>query len=314
MRRLTIGWCGTSKALGAIRPMLEQYGHVSGDEATDLWIEDGSLPLPDDAGGTTCISLRVGVGPSTDCGLPALQLRAYGHDRRLSAVLDIAEEPSGNGQRLRQHATNALVDWVALLVSGFSRDPESLSTSAIATEWSEHSLHGLEPLAFMHRFNRTTNPDLIQQAQVPLIERVQASLHLFADRPALNIAGHTVTYRQLHLQAMAIQQRLRPLMEALETPAVIGVCLEKNTELYASILAVLGSGAVYLPLGPRIAGCRPASITRAFHCTGCQHRRAAQRQLRVLADAQSPLFGYTVHGALYIGQYWPAQGCTTQPR
>ncbi|MBY8948117.1 non-ribosomal peptide synthetase [Pseudomonas sp. SH10-3B] len=249
MRCLTIGWCGTSRALGAIRPMLEQYGHVSADEAVDLWIEDGSLPLPDDVGDTTCISLRLGVGPLTDCGLPTLQLRAYDHDRRLSAVLDIAAEPSGNGQRLRQRATEALVDWVALLVSGFSRDPESLFTSAVATDWPEHDLHGLEPLAFMHRFNHTTDPDLIREAQVPVIERVQASLHLFAERPALNIAGDCATYHQLHLQAMAIQQRLRPLVEGLEVPAVIGVCLEKSMALYASILAVMGCGAVYLPLG-----------------------------------------------------------------
>lgn len=98
MRCLTIGWLGTSKALGAIRPVLEQYGHVSGDKNIDLWIEDGSLPLPDDVGKASCISLRLGVGPVTDCGLPLLQLRAYDRERRLSAVLDIAEEPSGNGQ------------------------------------------------------------------------------------------------------------------------------------------------------------------------------------------------------------------------
>lgn len=260
MRCLTIGWCGTSKALGEIRLILEQYGHVSGDEATDLWIEDGSLPLPDDLGETTCICLRLGVGPLTSSGLPTLQLRAYDHDRRLFAALGIAEEPSGNGQRLRQQATTALVDWVALLVSGFSRDPEYLSRSAVATDWPEHDLHGLEPLAFMHRFNRTADPDLIREAQVPVIERVQASLNLFADRPALNMAGHTVTYRQLHLRAMAIQQRLRPLLEALEAPPVIGVCLEKSMELYASILAVLGSGAVYLPLGPD----QPAQRHRAM--------------------------------------------------
>ncbi len=119
MRRLTIGWRGTSKALGAIRPVLEQYGHVSADEAIDLWLEDGSLPLPDEVGEAACIRLRLGVGPESGCGLPALQLRAYDRGQRLCAVLNIAEEPSGNGQRLRQQVTGALVDWVALHVSGF---------------------------------------------------------------------------------------------------------------------------------------------------------------------------------------------------
>ncbi|WP_460062228.1 amino acid adenylation domain-containing protein [Pseudomonas sp. H2_H09] len=250
MRRLTIGWRGTSKALGAIRPVLEQYGHVSADEAIDLWLEDGSLPLPDEVGEAACIRLRLGVGPESGCGLPALQLRAYDRGQRLCAVLNIAEEPSGNGQRLRQQVTGALVDWVALHVSGFSRDPGYRPLSTVATDWPEQGLQGLEALAFMHRFNRTHDRALRQEAHVPVIERIQASLFAFANRPALCIAGSEVTYRQLHVQAMAIQQRLRPLLEALEAPPVIGVCLAKSVELYASILAVLGCGAVYLPLAP----------------------------------------------------------------
>ena len=55
MKRLTIGWNGTSAALQAIRQMLEQYGHATGEEAVDLWIEDGSLPLPSDIDEAPCI-------------------------------------------------------------------------------------------------------------------------------------------------------------------------------------------------------------------------------------------------------------------
>lgn len=250
MRRLAIGWRGTSNALAAIRPVLEQYGHVSTQEAFDLWIEDGSLPFPDDAGNAPCLSLRAGIGPVTECGLPALQVRAYDRDRRLSAVLNIAEEPSGNGQRLCRQVTSALVDWVTMHVSGFSRDPDYFSMSAIATDWPEQGLQALETLAFMHRFNRTQNLALMQTAKVPVIERIHASLYAFADRPALSIAGREVTYRQLHARATAIQQRLHPLLDTRNAPPVVGVCLEKSVDLYAGILAVLGCGAVYLPLGP----------------------------------------------------------------
>lgn len=70
MRRLTIGWRGTSKALGAIRPVLEQYGHVSADEAIDLWLEDGSLPLPDEVGEAACIRLRLGLARKVAVGCP----------------------------------------------------------------------------------------------------------------------------------------------------------------------------------------------------------------------------------------------------
>ncbi|MDQ0651426.1 amino acid adenylation domain-containing protein [Pseudomonas cedrina] len=250
MRRLTIGFAGASSALGAIRQELEQYGHASGDEGIDLCIDDGSHGALDHTGPIPRLSLRLGVGPVADCGLPALQLRAYGPGRQLSAVLDIADERNGNGQRLRRQVTHALVEWVALHVSGFSRDPEYFCMSAAANEWPERGLGELDALAFVHRFNRTEDPAAMQEAQVPVIERLQASLQTFADRPALNIAGNQVLYRQLQLHAMAIQQRLQPLLETAHTSAVVGVCLEKSTELYASILAVLGCAAVYLPLAP----------------------------------------------------------------
>ncbi len=250
MRRLTIGFDGASSALGAIRRELEQYGHSSADEGIDLWIDDGSDGALEHTRPIPRLSLRLGVGPAADCGLPALQLRAYGPGTQLLAVLDIADERHGNGQRLRRQVTHALVEWVALHVSGFSRDPAYFCMSAAANEWPEQGLGELDALAFVHRFNRTADPAVMQEAQVPVIERLQASLRLFADRPALNISGNQVLYRQLQRHALAIQQRLQPLLETVQTPRVVGVCLEKSIELYASILAVLGCGAIYLPLGP----------------------------------------------------------------
>ncbi|MBW8130788.1 MULTISPECIES: amino acid adenylation domain-containing protein [Pseudomonas] len=279
MRRLTIGFAGTSSALGAIRQALEQYGHALSDEGIDLLIDDGSQSLRAPADRLLVFSLRLGVGPITEYGLPALQLRAYGPDRRLSAVLGITGEPSGNGQRLRQRVTHALVEWVALHVSGFSRDTGYFSVHAAANEWPEQGLDALDALAFVHRFNRTEDPVVMREAQVPVIEQLQASLRTFADRPALNIAGNTVIYRQLQLHALAIQQQLQPLLATGQAPTVVGVCLEKSIELYASILAVMGCAAVYLPLGPD----HPVQRHQAM---------LESAQARVLLDAgQHPLRG-----------------------
>ncbi|MCF5548219.1 amino acid adenylation domain-containing protein [Pseudomonas salomonii] len=249
MRRLSIGWGGTSQALIALKQALEDYGHASATQTFDLFIEDGTQPALAHGGATQRLSLRLGIGPVSESGLPSLQLRCYDRDQRVLTVHNVAEEPSGNGQRLRRQATDALVEWATSLVSGFSRAAEFFAASTTTNTWPEHSLHGLDGLAFVHRFNRTDQPALLQAAQVPMIERLQASLHAFAERPALNIAGSVLTYRQLLRRALSIQQRLRPLLEGIETP-VVGVCLEKSVELYASILAVLGCGAVYLPLAP----------------------------------------------------------------
>jgi amino acid adenylation domain-containing protein/thioester reductase-like protein len=248
MRRLIIGFSGTSSALAAIRRELEQYGFVLSDAGSDLWIDDGSQSLPNPSHQTSVLGLRLGVGPVTDCGLPALQLRAYGPEGRLAAVLEIATEPSGNGQRLRQQVIQAMMEWVALHVSGFSRDPGYFSMQAVANEWPEQGLEALDALAFVHRFNRTEDLAVMREAQVPVIERLQASLHQFADRRALSIDGSVVTYRELHVQALMIQQQLSPVLGVTQVPPVVGVCLEKSVALYASILAVMGCGAVYLPL------------------------------------------------------------------
>ncbi|KRP68150.1 peptide transporter [Pseudomonas paralactis] len=250
MRRLKIAWGASSKALDALKQVLEQYGHIAGAGPVDLVIEDGGQPLPPLPTDAPWISLRVGIGRLSEHGLPSLQLRCYDRERRLLAVQGVAEEPSGNGQRLHQQATNALAEWAAWLVCGFSRDPDYFSITAAANDWPEQGLQGLEALAFMHRFNHTANPALLRAAQVPMIERLQASLETFANRTALNIAGDMLTYQQLHRHAIAIQQRLLPLLEGAQAPRVIGVCLEKSNELYASILAVLGCGCVYLPLAP----------------------------------------------------------------
>lgn len=250
MRRLTITYVGISKALEAVRLELEQYGHVTGTEALDLLIEDGTQPSPTHDCDVRVMSLRLGIGPVTECGLPAMQLRCYDRARRLLSALELAEEPSGNGQRLRQQTMIALTEWVALQVSGFSRDPAYFRIETRANDWPEEGLQALEALAFMHRFNRTADPTLLHQAETPVIEQLQASLKVFASRTALNVSGSTVTYRQLQARALSIQLQLRPMLEAMGTLPVIGVCLRKSVDLYASILAVMGCGAVYLPLAP----------------------------------------------------------------
>jgi amino acid adenylation domain-containing protein/thioester reductase-like protein len=254
MRHLKIGLTGSSAALNEISEALAQYGHglvrVRDIARVDLLIDDGSEEVPPDLTCSALMSLRVGMGTLTDCGLPTLQFRCYDHSRRLLATLDVADEACGNGQGWRQQAVRDLVEWVAQQVSGFSRDPGYFSQTAVASDDPEHSLQALASLAYLHRFNQTADAELWHQAQVPLIERLENSLQTFADRPALNMAGSVLSYRQLHRMSLAIQQRLGPLLRHHDTPPVIGVCLGKSPELYASILAVLAYGAVYLPLEP----------------------------------------------------------------
>ncbi len=260
MRRLDILLIGQSQALTDLALELEQHGHslvrLANLEALapstfDLLIDDASLPFQD-FGNAPRLTLQLGIGVPGASGLPALDLLCMYNSMQLTRV-PIAEELSGNGQALRLRAVADLVDHVALLVSRFSRDADYFSQAepmASAHFEQVENLLFLERLAYVHQLNTTAEPWLLQLAQIPMIERLEQRFIQSAERPALNIAGTSLSYRQLHVHSRAIQQRLQPLLDQHQGPLVVGICLPKCSALYAGILAILGSGAVYLPLEP----------------------------------------------------------------
>ncbi|THF26378.1 amino acid adenylation domain-containing protein [Pseudomonas atacamensis] len=256
MKRLDILLTGASQAMTDLARELEQHGHAltrSGatQAAVDLIIDDGFI-----AAGDFCaiphLHLRLGIAAQDHGGLPTLDLLCFLGSSLISRV-PIGDEPSGNGQSLRQRALAHVVDEVALLVSRFSRDADYLRHAPVlkAPDFERlEDLLFLDKLAYVHRLNDTANPALLEQAQIPLIERLQQSLIEHAERPALHLGGKTISYEQLHAHSRAIQQRLLPLLEQHPQPWVVAVCQGKSPALFASILAILGSGAVYLPLEP----------------------------------------------------------------
>jgi amino acid adenylation domain-containing protein len=260
MRRLDILLIGQSQALTDLALELEQHGHslvrvTAVDEQplgnADLLIDDANLPVQDVAD-VPRLTLQLGIGVPGVSGLPPLDLLcSYGS--KLFTRVPITDEPSGNGQALRLRAVAELVDHVALLVSRYSRDADYFLLAAPTVparfEHVENLLY-LENLAFFHRLNLTAAPALLELSHIPMIERLERRFIQCAERPALNIAGTSLSYRQLHAHSRAIQQRLQPLLAQHQGPLVIGICLPKCSALYAGILAILGSGAVYLPLEP----------------------------------------------------------------
>ncbi|KJZ33403.1 non-ribosomal peptide synthetase [Pseudomonas fluorescens] len=258
MRRLDILLIGQSQALTDLALELEQHGHslvrfdaLNEQSSFDLLIDDASLPFAGfDA--TPRLTLQLGVGASQACGLPPLDVLCT-YNSALFTRVPITDEPGGNGQALRLRAVAELLDHVALLVSRFSRDADYfLHTEPAAPAHFERveNLLFLEHLAFVHALNLTEQSWLRKLAQIPMIERLEQRLHQSAERPALTIGETTLSYRQLHAHSRAIQQRLQPLLDQHEGPLVVAICLPKCSALYAGILAILGSGAVYLPLEP----------------------------------------------------------------
>jgi amino acid adenylation domain-containing protein/thioester reductase-like protein len=275
MKRLNILLLGNSPALNRLKAELDDHGHDPRQltthedlhaqclEQADLLIDDGSLDpgaaRSAPAANAAWLSLRIGQTPDADNGLPHLELLLwYGSldARRLIERQWLPAEASGNGRMLRDTAVAALVELTALHVSRLARDASHfvrLPTAQPSQSMVQQDLYGLEQLLFMHRLNRTSRPDLLDIAQTPLVERLRHSLHAHAERPALWIAGRSISYRELQSQAAAIQRHLMlvpALAQKRAEPCVVGICLPKSRALYAGILAILGIGAVYLPLDP----------------------------------------------------------------
>ncbi|WP_260963255.1 non-ribosomal peptide synthetase [Pseudomonas citri] len=165
------------------------------------------------------------------------------------------------------------------------------AVQADAVEQPLLGLDALEPLAFEHRLNRPPVPWLLAAADVPVMHSIEQRMFDDAKRPALWVDGQLIDYKALRSQALRVQQAIldslpveaepveagpvgaRLTRDNTDTPVpnqnessfitgkpcphqtspqkVIALCLPKSAQLYAAILAVLGCGAVYLPLDPQ---------------------------------------------------------------
>ncbi|WP_369989014.1 amino acid adenylation domain-containing protein [Pseudomonas xanthosomatis] len=271
MRRLDILLAGTSPALGELACQLDAQGHgaATADSAQalreqlashpDLVVEDGSLALASGdwqpLGATPLLRLRLGASFAET--LPRLETLCWCGSASAQRLIErqlVPTPASGNGRQLREDALQALGDLLALQVNRFARNPQYLHEAPAVSPGvheREHGLDWLEALAYRHPFNRTLRADLLEQAEGGLIERVEQSLRRNAGRPALNRQGLRESYAQLHARTVGIQRALLPLLPAEGAqPPVVAVCMAKSAELYASLLAVIGCAAIYLPLDP----------------------------------------------------------------
>ncbi|NIF26375.1 non-ribosomal peptide synthetase [Pantoea sp. Tr-811] len=268
MRRLDILLCGSSRGLARLAGELRQMGHqahlletrASFDHwqlhALDLVIDDASLAPWPALGSTRQISLRVaGDGLGNPMAGLQLQLMTREGDQpwQCLELLDVPAEVSGNGANLVAVAWRELVEATAAHVSGYSRNEDHFRQPRLQPQPTVAlaGLDTLDALAFAHRCNMTAATAISEAAATSFIERLAGSMLAHQGAPALLVEGRYISYRELHAMSVAIQERLLPLLQAHDGQAVVAVALGKGLALYASILAVLGCGAVYLPLDPQ---------------------------------------------------------------
>ncbi|SDY61914.1 non-ribosomal peptide synthetase [Pseudomonas sp. NFACC08-1] len=261
MKRLEIAVPGTSQAMAELARELELHGHGIVDRQSpanhgmvDLLIDDGTTPRAIEA--RSCLQVRVVLRTLPGEVLPQPVVIFRDGAQRLLCQEVIAPQSDGNGQSLRLRTLATVVETGARLVSQLSRDDTCFdhwpTVHADTVEQPLLGLDALESLAFEHGLNRPPVPWLLAAADMPVMHSIEQRMLDDAAQPALWVDGQFIDYKSLRRLALGLQQpMLQRLSGAAKRPLVVGVCLPKSAHLYAAILAVLGCGAVYLPLDPQ---------------------------------------------------------------
>ena len=99
--------------------------------------------------------------------------------------------------------------------------------------------------ALLAHLNATATP---YDAALGIHEAIAAQVARTPHSTAVSFRGQTLSYHALHAQAGALAERLR--LSGVRPGDVIGLCLERGPDLVVGVLAILQTGAAYLPLDP----------------------------------------------------------------
>jgi len=115
------------------------------------------------------------------------------------------------------------------------------------------------------------------------------SAERFPDRPALQVASETLSYRRLRTLASRLANTLSSHARAAE-PALTGVFGHRSVTAYAAVLAALLRGHGYVPLNPNFPTDRTRSMLTHSECRSVIVDAHGARQLdEVLAGVENAL-------------------------
>src|SRR5205807_5220901 len=93
-----------------------------------------------------------------------------------------------------------------------------------------------------------------------VLDLVTACTAKTPDAPAVVAGGRRVTYQELEARANGLAHQLRALRAG--PGAVVGLCLNRSSEMIVGALGILKAGAAYLPMDPDTPAERLAFILR----------------------------------------------------
>ncbi|MEU5106527.1 MULTISPECIES: amino acid adenylation domain-containing protein [unclassified Streptomyces] len=95
-------------------------------------------------------------------------------------------------------------------------------------------------------------------AEPPLYERFEARVAAVPDHPALLFEGRTTSYRELDQRANRLARAL--VARGAGPDRLVAIALPRSPEMVVAVLAVLKSGAAYLPIDPAYPADRIVSM------------------------------------------------------
>jgi amino acid adenylation domain-containing protein len=127
----------------------------------------------------------------------------------------------------------------------------------------------------------------------PLAARFLRSAELWPERPALEVGGSTLSYRDLRGRALGIA-RLLAVRDPTETaPQLTGLFASRSIGAFAGTLGILLRGHGYVPLNPRFPTLRNRDLLERARCrlllVDAEHFDAAREVIEGLAHAPTLL-------------------------
>ena len=100
----------------------------------------------------------------------------------------------------------------------------------------------------------------------PLSLRFLRSALAFPERPAVEVAGVTLTYNELHRRALGIARLLLERDPGSGGPQLSAVFASRSVEAFAAVLGILLRGHGYVPLNPRFPVLRNRDMLERAGC------------------------------------------------
>lgn len=134
------------------------------------------------------------------------------------------------------------------------------------------------------------------------------SVARFPDRPALEVDGDVLTYRELFDRAAALAATFQQLPSAEGGPALTAVFAHRSVWAYSGVLAALLQGHGYVPLNPTFPTDRSRTMLELSTCRSLIVDRDGEAQLDQLLEGVEQSLVVLVPGRKCVSEFaakWP---------